>query len=190
MKKKFKVIIGVSAFCTVACLFASLIFCAVNAFPELLEIEMQDNQAAGETLNVVPTVFNNEAENNDVVYIVEGNDGGFAPANYDARDVVIVQSSGTKGNDKVVIETPIVEEEVKTSKGKEHFSGFYEYRYEEDSKEKFCAVNLRKDEKDQKILECTLLVMVIVQALGFAVLQHKNKEPQIECLENRENHQD
>lgn len=193
MKKRFKVIIGISAFCTAAGIFASLICCALSAFPELLEAEGQNKEVAHESLAIETNNFHNaEPENNEVASIGVGNGGAVAPSNYETHDVAIVAPTVNKESDKAIAETPSIVEEVKSHRGKEHFSGFYEYRYEEEAavKEKNNAINIRKDEDDNKILECTLLVLVIVQAIGFVILQHKNKEPQIECLENRENHLD
>ena len=190
MKKRFKVIIGISAFCTVAALFASLVFCGVNAFPELLDDDIQNHEVVEETVVAVNNHNNAEADNNAVIYAFAGAKKGFTPSTYDARDIVVTRPSSFKGNDKAIVEIPSVKEDIQINRGKEHLSGFYEYRDEVVIKEKANAINVTKEEDNNKILECTLLVLVIVQALGFIILQHKNKEPQIECLENRENHQD
>ena len=190
MKKRFKVIIGISAFCTVAGLFASLVFCALNAFPELLENEIQNNETADESFNIATKNNYVEAQNNKVVYENSGKSKGFTPSFYDAHNIVIHNQSSTKENDKVIIESAPIVESAKKKNGKEHLSGFYEYRNEVVVvKEKANAINV-SEEDDHKVLECTLLVLVIVQALGFVVLQHRDKEPQIECFESRENHQD
>ena len=191
MKKRFKVLIGVSAFCTVAGLFATLVFTALNAFPELLDNELKDKEAINETFDITPTHYNVEAEKETVTYVSEGNGNGLATPNYNERDIVISNPASTRGNDRTIIETISVKEDANIIRGKEHLSGFYEYRNEVVvTKEKVAAINVTKEEDNNKILECTLLVLVIVQAVGFIVLQHKNKEPQIEYLENRENHQD
>ena len=190
MKKRFKVIIGISAFCTVAALFASLVFCGVNAFPELLDDDIQNHEVMEETAATVINHNNAEADNNAVIFASSGAKKGFTPSKYDARDIVVTRPSTIKGNDKAIIEIPAVKEDIQINRGKEHLSGFYEYRDEAVNKEKANAINVTKDDDENKILECTILVLVIVQALGFVILHHKNKEPQIEYYENRENHQD
>ena len=193
MKKRFKVLIGVAAFCTVAGLFTSLVFCALSSFPELLEAEGQNKEeAAVESFDVATNYFHNaEPENNEVASVGVGGGESFTPSNYDAYDTAVVSPTIVKESEKTIVEVSTAKESVQVNRGKEHFSGFYEYRDEVViSKEKAGVIYLEKDEDNNKILECTLLVIVIVQALGFVILQSKNKEPQIECLENRENHLD
>ena len=192
MKKRFKVIIGVSAFLTAAGLFASLVFCALSAFPELLETEAQNHEVANDVVDApVNHTLKAEPENDEISYVGLGNGDTFIPSNYDQHETPAIAQTSPKGNEKAITEIHTAIEEIKAIRGKEHFSGFYEYRDETVvTKEKVNAIYIEKDEDNNKILECTLLVLVIVQALGFVILQSKNKEPQIECLENRENHQD
>ena len=190
MKKRVKVIIGISTFCTVMGLFASLIYCALNAFPELLKNEIDNHPVAAKTIDVTTNNQTAKVENNNVTYVTNGNAKGFTPSNYSGHDIVVTHSSNNvKGNEKAIIEVASIKENVKPHKGKEHFSGFYEYRNDEVvvNKEKAEAINLNENESDNKILECTLLVLVIVQALGFVILN--NKKPQLETFENRESHQ-